>query len=194
LTENVKDRILKAATIEFAEKGKAGARMQVIADKAKINKAMLNYYFTNKELLFNAVYGNMIETHNRLFIETLFEVTNARDFIRKYIFLHLKLTKENPNFIRLYLRNFLNPEQDEFQEAKTNLGSYLESRIQEYIDNGEIRSKTAYDVVVTLMGLLVAPVLFPEIHNFDDDNSEVNENLESRLNSIMNVLENGIIY
>jgi AcrR family transcriptional regulator len=33
----------------------AGARMQEIADKAKINKALLHYYYRSKQLLFEAV-------------------------------------------------------------------------------------------------------------------------------------------
>ena len=33
-----------------------GTRMQEIADKAKINKALLHYYFRSKQLLFKAVF------------------------------------------------------------------------------------------------------------------------------------------
>ena len=33
-----------------------GARMQEIADKANINKALLHYYFRSKQLLFKAVF------------------------------------------------------------------------------------------------------------------------------------------
>ena len=50
------ERIFKAALAEFAEKGKAGARMQKIADRAEINKAMLHYYFRSKEKLYEAVF------------------------------------------------------------------------------------------------------------------------------------------
>ena len=50
------ENILKAATSIFHKKGMAGARMQEIADEAKINKAMLHYYFRNKQQLFEAVF------------------------------------------------------------------------------------------------------------------------------------------
>ncbi|MBG6062996.1 AcrR family transcriptional regulator [Flavobacterium sp. CG_9.1] len=33
-----------------------GARMQEIADKAKINKALLHFYYRSKQLLFEAVF------------------------------------------------------------------------------------------------------------------------------------------
>lgn len=49
-------KILEAATIVFTEKGFEGTRMQDIADKAKINKALLHYYYRNKEKLFGEVF------------------------------------------------------------------------------------------------------------------------------------------
>jgi AcrR family transcriptional regulator len=53
--EATKERILSAATEEFAAKGVAGARIDAIAERARTNKRMLYYYFGSKELLFRAV-------------------------------------------------------------------------------------------------------------------------------------------
>ena len=50
-----RERILSAALKEFAAKGFAGARVDVIARRASINKRMLYHYFGNKEKLFRAV-------------------------------------------------------------------------------------------------------------------------------------------
>ena len=49
------ERILAAALREFAAKGLAGARVDQIARRAKINKRMLYHYFGNKRELFSAV-------------------------------------------------------------------------------------------------------------------------------------------
>ena len=46
------ERILAAARKVFTTKGMAGARMQDIADEARINKALLHYYLRNKDKLF----------------------------------------------------------------------------------------------------------------------------------------------
>ena len=48
-------RILKAATAEFARYGLGGARVDRIAERAGANKRMLYYYYGNKEDLFLAV-------------------------------------------------------------------------------------------------------------------------------------------
>lgn len=50
--DGTKDRILKAAIEEFIERGFDGARTQAIADRAKVNKAMLHYYYSSKENIY----------------------------------------------------------------------------------------------------------------------------------------------
>ena len=49
------ERILSAATEEFARYGLGGARVDRIAQRAGANKRMLYYYYGNKEALFLAV-------------------------------------------------------------------------------------------------------------------------------------------
>lgn len=50
------EKIKLAAKKIFMQKGLAGARMQDIADEAEINKAMLHYYFKNKQHLFDMIF------------------------------------------------------------------------------------------------------------------------------------------
>lgn len=50
-SQEAKTKILKAAECIFAEKGYDGARVDEIAKRAKVNKALLYYYFENKEKL-----------------------------------------------------------------------------------------------------------------------------------------------
>jgi AcrR family transcriptional regulator len=49
-----RERILRAARREFVAKGFAGARVDVIARAAAVNKRMLYHYFDNKEGLYRA--------------------------------------------------------------------------------------------------------------------------------------------
>src|SRR5919198_3730421 len=44
--------LIEAAKDEFAAKGFAGARVQDIADRAGVNKQLINYYFGGKEGLY----------------------------------------------------------------------------------------------------------------------------------------------
>lgn len=54
-------RLLDAALHEFAANGYAGARVQDIADRAGLNKQLINYYFGGKEGLFKALQRQWLE-------------------------------------------------------------------------------------------------------------------------------------
>jgi AcrR family transcriptional regulator len=49
------DRILAVAALEFAERGYAGARVDRIARRARVNKAMLYYHFASKQGLYRTL-------------------------------------------------------------------------------------------------------------------------------------------
>src|SRR5579862_4802876 len=53
--EESRAAILAAAAQEFAQHGIAGARTDAIAREAGVNKALLYYYFKDKETLYGAV-------------------------------------------------------------------------------------------------------------------------------------------
>jgi TetR/AcrR family transcriptional regulator len=53
-SDQTRDRILHAAIREFSEHGLAGARTSAIAGAAHVNKALLYYYFRDKEALYTA--------------------------------------------------------------------------------------------------------------------------------------------
>ena len=49
------DRILAAAALEFAERGFGGARVDRIARRARVNKAMIYYHFKSKQTLYRSL-------------------------------------------------------------------------------------------------------------------------------------------
>ena len=56
-----RQRIVDAATQEFAEHGIAGARVERIVAAARTNKAQLYDYFGNKDGLFDAIFRDSLE-------------------------------------------------------------------------------------------------------------------------------------
>ncbi|MFB2584038.1 TetR/AcrR family transcriptional regulator [Herbiconiux liukaitaii] len=59
--EATRERILTAATAEFAEFGIAGARVDRIAANARANKAQLYAFFGSKESLFETVFAASLD-------------------------------------------------------------------------------------------------------------------------------------
>ena len=73
--EQTRAAILQAAIEEFAREGVAGARTDSIARTAKVNKALLYYYFKDKETLYgaalDAVFAGLAERVNEVLARDL---------------------------------------------------------------------------------------------------------------------------
>lgn len=93
LTEN---RIFEAATLVFEERGMAGARMQNIADRAGINKALLHYYFRTKEHLFDAVFSKLAQKMFSRFSPIFEKDLSLEDKIRFFFREHITFLQQNP--------------------------------------------------------------------------------------------------
>ena len=59
--EATRKRLITAARAEFAEHGIAGARVDRIAANAQANKAQIYHYFGSKDLLFDAVWEELVK-------------------------------------------------------------------------------------------------------------------------------------
>ena len=99
--EATKERILQAAKKEFAKNGLGGARVDVIAERAKANKRMIYHYFGNKEDLFQTVledaYVHIRTAEQKLALEHL----PARDALEKLVRFTWAYYLKNPEFITL---------------------------------------------------------------------------------------------
>ena len=61
MERDTRQQILDTAKKEFAQHGLEGARVDIIAAHAKINKAMIYYHFQSKENLYQAVIDSHVE-------------------------------------------------------------------------------------------------------------------------------------
>jgi AcrR family transcriptional regulator len=95
---NAEQRIIEAAADVFEESGFDGARMQQIADKAGINKALLHYYFRSKDLLFEKVFLLVAEKVFSNFVKAFEEPGTIFQKIEKFMFMHQDLLYKNRKF------------------------------------------------------------------------------------------------
>jgi len=95
--------ILAVATREFAEKGLAGARIDVIAEAMRTSKRMIYYHFGSKEGLYLAVleasYQRIREIEATLNLEDL----PPEDALRKLVAFTFDYQHEHEDFIRLVM-------------------------------------------------------------------------------------------
>ena len=94
-------RILAAAERIFAARGLAGARTDEIARAARVNKAMLYYYFRSKERLYRAVFENLFGQAGRMIQAEMPAKASPRETILAFVEGYFKFRIENPNYARL---------------------------------------------------------------------------------------------
>jgi len=101
-------KILDSARLEFIEKGKAGARMKSIAQRAGVNKALLHYYFRSKEKLYQEVLNNILSKVWTTMQENLSKTdvyeNDLRGIIRIFVATFISTVQQNPDFPRMFLR------------------------------------------------------------------------------------------
>jgi len=154
--------ILEAAQAVFLEKGLAGARMQEIADRAGINKALLHYYFRSKdklaELIINRAVGTMVprimallDQELDLFDKIRLLATEYVEFVRHNSFMPLFIVNEvnrNPHF---FLTSTVQQEKPRFD--------FFCQQVEEAVTQGRIRPVSAAQLLMNLLSLLIFPFL-----------------------------------
>jgi AcrR family transcriptional regulator len=96
-----RQKILLAASLEFAEFGLSGARVDRIAEKSGLNKRLIYYYFESKDVLFTAVlenaYSEIRDAERNLKLAELDPI----EAIKRLLSFTWSYYLENPQFISL---------------------------------------------------------------------------------------------
>jgi AcrR family transcriptional regulator len=99
--EATQARILAAAKKEFAKSGLGGARVDIIAERAKANKRMIYHYFKSKDDLFQRVledaYADIRTAEQKLDLERL----PPREALERLVRFTWDYYHKNPEFLTL---------------------------------------------------------------------------------------------
>jgi TetR/AcrR family transcriptional regulator len=174
--KSTEEKILAAAKKVFVAKGMAGARMQDIADEAGINKALLHYYFRNKEKLFEVIF---LEAAQKLFpkINSIFESDMAlfekiENFCEEYI----TIMSENP-YLPLFVLNELNQNPENFLNKIWNKQKFPKpqkflEQIEKEVKNGAIKNISPLHLLINLISMCIFPfvgkAMIQFINNLDE--------------------------
>lgn len=153
--------ILEAAKRVFVRKGYAAARMQEIADEAKVNKALVHYYFRNKEKLFHHIF----KTSFKEFWPSLESVFDGEpdvcQLLKALISLYVDLLKKMP-----YLPNFIISEINRDPEKVAGLiqetgirPTMIIAVIEKAIAKNQIVNMEPRELILNTVGLCVFPVV-----------------------------------
>lgn len=158
---STEEKILFAARNVFLTKGMDGARMQDIADAAGINKALLHYYFRDKDKLFDLVF---LEEAQKFFpkINGIF-ASDEPIFIKieKFVNEYIDEMLANP-YLPWFVMNEINRDPDRFLYkiwGKDNLpspGKFL-AQLEKEVKKGTIKKIHPVHLLMNLLSMTIFP-------------------------------------
>ena len=198
-----KDRILKAAIEEFVEYGYYGARTQRIANRAKVNKAMLHYYFSSKEKM----YEHVLETVAGAVFGRLTAISDESVTVEKKIEqimdVYIEVFTKYSDYIKIVLyeimrggnslRSVLMSKGGEIQKAFKKFMVYFETRAKA----GEIKKVNGVQLFMSIVGQIIPIYAAKQIVGqiagvFNFDKLIVNKIISERKKFVIDLIMNGI--
>jgi AcrR family transcriptional regulator len=207
---NCKDKIIKAAINVFAQKGVHGARMEEIALSAKVNKAMVYYFFSTKENLYIEVLTFIIQ---EIFLQIFDgikkftkEKANPKERIKTIVKSYFYAFSKNMEYTKLVTGTMLNdPQKIKIALEHIRKGDLLvkhrelREKLLEFF-NTNIKNKTFRNVdprqtMISIVGMSLIYFISQPISQVLFENCCLNEKkfLDQRLNSVIDLVSYGII-
>ncbi|MEE4257191.1 MAG: TetR/AcrR family transcriptional regulator [Bacteroidales bacterium] len=156
---STEEHILQVAREVFMQNGYDGTSMQMIADRAGINKSLLHYYYRSKERLFREIFAKVFSQFiphlGVIFMSEMSLEEKVYAFADRYIDVFL----ENP-LIPIFVMQELSKNPDYLaeliKEAGINPGLMI-AKISQMLEDEGIYMKDVRHFFVNLLGLCIFP-------------------------------------
>jgi TetR/AcrR family transcriptional regulator len=169
--EESRAAILQAAVREFSREGVAGARTDAIARAAGVNKALLYYYFKDKETLYGAVLDQVFGGLRAAIEEALSSDLPPREKLLAYVGAHFDYIASHPLYPRITQSEMMRAARGNAPQLQRIAKQYLvpvfgkvASVIEEGRATGDFRPVDPIHFVPSMIAIIVfhfinAPVL-----------------------------------
>ncbi len=174
--EESRAAILRSAAKEFAEHGIAGARTDAIARQARVNKALLYYYFHDKEALYGAVLDHAFSGMKASVFQVLDSGLPPRERIMAYVAAYFDFIASNQIYPKLMQREMMRAREGNSVHIDRLVKTYFQPiyrRVGELllkgIAKGEFRKVDPAHFVPSMISMIVfyfssAPVMQRIVH------------------------------
>jgi TetR/AcrR family transcriptional regulator len=157
-----REAILRAASLEFAGEGLPGARMEAIAHGAGVNKALLYYYFHDKDALYDAVLDQFFRPLFERLNQVLDSPASPGERILVYARTHFDTIAEKPHYARLFQGEMMSagrgmsPRLSEIAERYARpLYVRLHTTLMQGAQSGQFRPMDILQVIPSMIATIV---------------------------------------
>lgn len=160
--EKSRAAILRAAVAEFAEHGIAGARTDAIARTARVNKALLYYYFKDKDALYEAVLDHVFSGLRDRVMPVLESEMEPREKLLEYAARYFDYIAANPRFPRVVQGEWMrmgpkgNPRMMRIaREYFAPIYRGVAEMLREGARKGQFRAVNPMDFLPSMVGIII---------------------------------------
>ena len=195
---DTQEKIIQTATELFLEKGYDRTSVREIASKAKINVALMNYYFRSKEILFETIINLLIGKVSGALKKILDSDLELFDKIRQYICKYIDMLLSNPLLISFILSVLnRNPEKLINLSVTDNLYNtkIFRDQLKSEFEKGKIKQVNPEQFYINMLSLIAFPFAIKTIINNRNEfsttefNSFINERKEIIYETLINYLK-----
>lgn len=168
--EKTKEKILQAAKREFAENGFAGTKLDSLARRAGVNKALVHYYFTSKEELYRQVHIRFLGMGQRNDFFVVFPPVSLTPSQRLYIIIYylikIHLKMRDRDLFRIVFWDILEGSRfctEALREHRVPQVRIIERLVNEGIEAGEFDIPNPRLFVMFLLSFMDLYVMESEI-------------------------------
>lgn len=199
---DAKERILNAALKEFSKEGLGGARVERIARNAAINKAMIFYYFSSKQNLYQEVLFHVMSKIFGRVSALIAGESGAEAFMEKMTEVYISFLAKNQDFVRMIALDMIqNPGNIDrffkkfFEDRFENGPGLLFGKVKEWYEKGEITESDPLQFIINILSLnifvFIGKPIFEAIFNVKID--EIDDFYEKRIKSVVSILKRGML-
>mgnify|MGYP003582881038 FL=1 len=170
-----KEELIKQTAKElFFSKGYLHATTQEIADAAGVNRSLINYYFRSRDLLFQTVYREAVESLKSQIDEVVYAAVEFKEKVERFIDVYMKELLKYPYreaflITEICSKNFALKE----KKKSASLGHFLQE-IEQEMDKGTIEKSEPVQFMFNLFSLMALPVimrpLYQKLLDISNDN------------------------
>jgi AcrR family transcriptional regulator len=200
-SKNTKKRILNAGLKEFSFRGYAGTRMEKIAIRAEINKAMLFYYFSSKENLYHEVLKHTVRNIIPKIRNIILLEQSPERFLEKLPEVYIDFFSKNQNFIKMLTFDFVQQTdviKSTFEQAigeGFHQGPRLVlKKIEKWYEKGKISEGDPLQFMINIVSLcLFAFIARPILEAIFNQKIGDEQFVQKRIKSVIHLLKQGML-
>lgn len=174
--KETEEKIFEAARKVFQQRGFEGARMQEIANAAKINKSMLHYYYRNKDNLFFEVFQAGVKKIFPQVFEILRKEVSLIEKTTLIVEFYHSAFKDNPHlpsFVIFEMNQNPNRFRTFLSALSVEIPEVFFRQVEQEIEEGNIKPINPKQFLMNIISMCMMPMvarnLVQNLLNMDDE-------------------------